>query len=186
MWWCKLPSHTRKQSLAGVLSAQAAIFFIAIVALLLLTACGFQLRGQQQFAFKTIATSFVDSSLLGNEFIRNIESGGDVRVLRDAKTANTADVLLQVLSDQREKVVVGVSTAGQVREFQLRVRLKFMLRTPAGKELIPETELLLQRDVSYNETAALSKESEEALLYRNMQSDVVQQLLRRLASVKGL
>jgi LPS-assembly lipoprotein len=46
-----------------------------------------------------------------------------------------------------------------VREFQLRTRLKFKLRTPQGKELIPETELLQQRDISFNESAVLAKES---------------------------
>lgn len=56
--------------------------------------------------------------------------------------------------------------------------------TPAGQELIAPTELLQTRDVSYNETQALAKEAEEALLMRNMQSDMVQQLLRRLAAVR--
>ena len=71
-----------------------------------------------------------------------------------------------------------------VGELQLRLRIKFRLRTPTGVELIPDTELLQQRDVSYNETIALSKEGEEALLFRNMQTDLVQQLLRRLAAAK--
>ncbi|HWI80094.1 MAG TPA: LPS assembly lipoprotein LptE, partial [Ramlibacter sp.] len=75
---------------------------------------------------------------------------------------------------------------GQVREFQLRTRVKFKLRTPQGKELIPETELLQQRDISFNESAALAKEAEENLLYRDMQSDIVQQLMRRLAAVKTI
>jgi LPS-assembly lipoprotein len=95
-------------------------------------------------------------------------------------------VILDVLSDQREKTVVGVNTSGQVREFQLRIRFKFKLRTKEGKELIPDTELLQQRDISFNESGALAKEAEEAILYRSMQSDIVQQTLRRLASVKAL
>ena len=57
------------------------------------------------------------------------------------------------------------------------------LRTLAGKELIPESEIFQQREITFNETAALSKESEEALLYRDMQRDIVQQLVRRLAAV---
>jgi LPS-assembly lipoprotein len=97
-----------------------------------------------------------------------------------------AQVVLDVISEQREKVVVGTTSSGQVREFQLRIRLKFKLRTPNGKDIIPETELLVQRDISYNESAALAKESEEGLLYRDMQTDMVQQLLRRLAAVKEL
>ena len=93
---------------------------------------------------------------------------------------------MDFVSEQREKVVVGMSATGQVREFQLRTRLKFRLRTPQGKELIPETELLQQRDISFNESAVLAKESEENLLYRDMQSDIVQQLMRRLAAIKTL
>ncbi|MNR66910.1 LPS-assembly lipoprotein LptE [compost metagenome] len=64
--------------------------------------------------------------------------------------------------------------------------MHFLLRKPDGDEIIPDTELLQQRDISYNETIALSKEAEEQMLYRNMQTDVVQQLLRRLAAVKTL
>jgi LPS-assembly lipoprotein len=67
----------------------------------------------------------------------------------------------------------------------LRLKFRFRLRTPEGKDLIPDTEIVQQRDISFNESAALSKEVEEAQLYRAMQSDVVQQLLRRLAAVKA-
>ena len=80
--------------------------------------------------------------------------------------------------------MVGVNASGQVREFQLRIRVRLKLSTPQGKELIPEDEILLQRDISYNESAALAKEAEENLLYRDMQSDITQQILRRLAAVK--
>jgi LPS-assembly lipoprotein len=79
---------------------------------------------------------------------------------------------------------VGVSSTGQVREFQLRIRVKFRVRTPQGNELVPEAEILQQRDISFTESAALAKEAEEGLLYRDMQSDIVQQLMRRLAAVK--
>jgi Rare lipoprotein B len=71
-----------------------------------------------------------------------------------------------------------------VRELELRLRVQFRLRTPTGVELIPPTELLQKRDISYSESIALAKEAEEALLVRNMQTDVVQQLMRRLAAVR--
>ena len=155
---------------------------LAGAAALALSACGFQLRGAMDFAFKTIHIGSLDASTLGNELKRSIASGGAVTVL----PLDRAEVVLDVLQDQREKVVVGLNTSGQVREFQLRVRLRFRLRTPAGKELIPETELLQQRDISFNESAVLAKETEEALLYRDMQTDIVQQLMRRLAAIKAL
>ena len=108
---------------------------LAAPAALLLTACGFRLRGVPEFSFDVLLIAAAPSSTLA-------------------------------------------------RELQLRLRVKFRVRGANGSELIPETELLQQRDISYNETIALAKEAEEALLYRNMQTDIVQQLLRRLAVVK--
>jgi len=107
-------------------------------------------------------------------------------VITDARQINEAQVILDVLLDQREKVVLSLNASGQVREFQLRLRFRFRLRTLAGKELIPASEIALQRDISFNESAVLAKEAEENLLYRDMQSDVVQQIMRRLAAVKEL
>ena len=91
-----------------------------------------------------------------------------------------------MLGDQRERVVVGYTSSGQVRELQLRMRFLFRLRTPQGKELIPDAEISQQRDLSYNESNAVAKEAEEALLYRDMQADIVQQLMRRLGAVNSL
>jgi LPS-assembly lipoprotein len=82
-------------------------------------------------------------------------------------------------------VVVGVNASGQVRELQLRMRLRLNLRTAKGKEIIEGDDIVQQRDISYNETAALAKEAEEALLYRDMQTDIVQQILRRLAAIQA-
>jgi LPS-assembly lipoprotein len=151
-------------------------------AVLALSGCGFQLRQAPDFVFKTISIGSAESSTLGNELKRSIASGGGVTVV----PLDRAEVVLDVTQDQREKVVVGLNASGQVREFQLRIRFKFKLRTPGGKELIAETELLQQRDISFNEAAVLSKEAEENLLYRDMQTDIVQQLMRRLAAVKSI
>jgi LPS-assembly lipoprotein len=79
---------------------------------------------------------------------------------------------------------VAVNSSGQVREFQLRIRVKFRARTPQGQELVTDAEIVQQRDISFNESAVLAKEAEEALLYRDMQTDIVQQLHRRLATVQ--
>jgi LPS-assembly lipoprotein len=79
---------------------------------------------------------------------------------------------------------VGINALGQVRELQLRLRVRFRLRTPEGVTWIDSVELAQQRDLSFTETAALSKEIEQGMLYRDMQTDIVQQIMRRLAMVK--
>jgi LPS-assembly lipoprotein len=159
---------------------------VALSLTALLCGCGFALRQAPHFAFSSLYVAVPENSALGNALKRSIAANGNVQVLTDAKQVEQAQAVLEVLTDQREKVVMGLNAAGQVTEFQLRLRIRFRLRTPAGKDLIPETEILQQRDVSYSETAALAKEAEVALLYRDMQSDIVQQVMRRIAAVKTL
>lgn len=151
-----------------------------------LTGCGFQLRQTPTFAFKSIYTGVAPTSVLGTELKRNLAAMGGVELITDPLQQQKADVILDVLQEVRQKIVVGTNAAGQVREFQLRLIFSFRLRTPKGKVLIPDTEMVQQRDISFNESAVLAKETEEALLYRSMQTDIVNQLMRRLAAVKEL
>ena len=144
------------------------------------------MRTAPNFAFKSLFSPFAESSLLGTELRRSLEAGGKVRVISDVRQIDQADVILDVLQDRREKTVVAVNASGQVREFQLRIRFQFKLRSAKGKDLIPTTEILQKRDISFNESAVLAKETEEGLLYREMQSDIIQQIMRRLAAVTTL
>ena len=126
-------------------------------------------------------------SAIGRELRRTLQgSGGNLTLLTEPTQLTQAEAILDILSEQQERSVVGVNASGQVRELQLRLRMRFRLRNQQGVELIPDTELMQQRDVSYNESVALSKEGEEALLFRNMQTDLVQQLMRRLAAIKTI
>jgi LPS-assembly lipoprotein len=158
-----------------------------VIAVSTLPACGFKLRGSLSgvYAFQSIFSGFSLGSSLGQDFKRVAEGQG-LKVLDDAVGAGASQVVLRVHSEQREKVIVGSGVSGQVREFQLRVRLKFSLFTAQGKTLLDEIEMLQQREFSYTESQALAKEAEEQLLYRDMQTEIVLQLMRRLSSVKSL
>jgi LPS-assembly lipoprotein len=155
---------------------------LASVAAMAVGGCGFKLRSSQNYAFATIAIMPNPGGALALELRRSF--GSAVHVLSPEEPLDKAQLVFDVLSEQREKIVVAVNSSGQVREFQLRIRVKFRVRTPQGEERVPESEILQQRDISFNESAVLAKEAEEALLYRDMQSDIVQQLLRRLAAIK--
>jgi len=149
-----------------------------------LAGCGFELRRAPELRFRTIQLiGFKAHSPLAEELRRSIDSSQTTLVV---EAASQAQVQLEALADARERSVVASTAAGQVRELQLRARLNFRVRTPSGKELIPATEILLSRDMSYSETVALAKEQEEALLFRAMQSDIVAQVMRRLAALQSL
>lgn len=144
-----------------------------------LPGCGFALRQTPALPFKRMALAGFDArSPLAAELRERLAPGVQV-----VDVPGQAEVVLQALLDKRERSVVASTAAGQVRELQLRVRLEFQLTSPGGRMLIAPTELLLRRDMSYSETAALGKAQEEAELFAAMQGDIVQQVLRRLAQV---
>jgi len=149
-------------------------------AALALAGCGFELRREPPLPFRSIAlTGFAPRSPLEREL--KVALARSVRV---EEAPARAEVVLQALTDAREKSVVATTSAAQVREVQLRVRLRWRTQTPGGRELTAPSELVLARDMSYSETVALAKAYEEAELYAGMQSDIVGQVLRRLAAIR--
>ncbi len=153
----------------------------AMLATGLLAGCGFHMRGNADFAFKRLYIGIPSNTLMGADLRRAIRGGSDTMVVSDQKEA---DALLDVLQDTRTKTILSITTQGVVREYRLTQRFSFRLRDAAGKELIPPSQLILTRDLTYNEANTLAKDYEEQQLYRDMQRDIVQQLMRRLAAVK--
>ena len=159
------------------------LFSLGLMAAVL-TGCGFKLRQTGDYPFKSLYANFSVSTPLGSELRRHLLATGKIDLLTEPKDMSKADVILDILSEVRQPVVVGLNASGQVREMQLRLRVHFRLRTPSGDELIEPVEMYQQRDLSFTETAALSKEIEQAMLFREMQLDIVQQIMRRLSAVK--
>jgi LPS-assembly lipoprotein len=144
-----------------------------------LAGCGYTLRQPPALRLKSLALAgFAPRSTMAQALGRQLRA--PVQLLDDPARA---EVVLRALEDRRESVVVATTAAAQVRELQLRVRLVFRAETAGGRELIPRTELLLARDMSYTEAFALAKEREAAELYRDMEDDIAMQVLRRLAAV---
>lgn len=148
---------------------------------MLLGACGFHLRAQATLPFETLYVEGSGNSTFVNELKRAVQSGSSTRLV---EVPAEAQAVLQVMGEARQKNILSLSGSGRVREYELVYRITFRLHDGKGKELIPTGEISLKRDVSFNDAQLLAKESEELLLYRDMQSDAVQQIFRRLRVAK--
>jgi len=147
---------------------------------LLLAGCGFRLRGTASVPFETIHVPGATAGI-ALDLKRNIETGTRARVVDDPKAAQA---LLQVTEESRSREILSLTSAGRVREFQLRYRVGFRVVDGKGGEFVPASVIQLTRDMTYSDAEILAKEQEEQLLFRDMRSDMVQQILRRLASAK--
>jgi LPS-assembly lipoprotein len=155
--------------------------FLLAATVFLVAACGFQLRGTAALPFQSLYVQATPSSQFATLLKRNVRAGSNTRI---AEQPADAEVVLQVLSELQEKQILSLGGGGRVSEYQLRYRVSFRLTDNKNREHIPATEILLKRDYSFTDDQALSKESEEALLYRDMRNDAVQQMVRRLQAAK--
>ena len=148
---------------------------------LLLAACGFQLRGVASLPFESLYVDGGGDPALAAEISRAIHSG--TQTMLTAK-ADDAQAVLQVQEAAREKRILALSGAGRVREYELIYRVGFRLTDKQGRDLIAPQPIELRRSLLWDDAQVLAKEQEEALLYRDMQNDMLSQLMRRLAKAK--
>jgi LPS-assembly lipoprotein len=152
-----------------------------LVVAMTLSACGFQLRGQAAIPFQTVHVEAPGFSAFANDLERAIRSGSKTRIV---ESRDQAEAVIQIVGETQEKHILSLSSGGKVREFELLYRVAYRLTDRAGVDLALPGEIVLRRDMTYDDTLVLAKESEELLLFRDMKTDAVQQMLRRLALAK--
>ena len=156
-------------------------FFFALVSLLL-AACGFQLRGSAHYSlpYESLYVAIPNHSPIGAELKRAIRNTST----RLAESAQDAQATFQPTGESRNSVILSLSSAGRVREKRLVFRYNYRIVNNKGQDLILPVSVELFRDVTYADSDVLAKTQEEDLLWRDMENDLVQQLMRRLAASK--
>ena len=148
---------------------------------LLLASCGFQLRGDASFPFSTIYVNSPPSPTMAAETRRVIAASGPTRVV---DSAAAADVMLELPVVVDDKDVLSLSSGGSVREYQLVKRVQYRLHDKTGTDWIPAGEIVIRRSYTFNESQVLARDLQEQRLLREMQTDAVQQLVRRMQAAR--
>jgi LPS-assembly lipoprotein len=165
---------------AGVTLGRRALLAMTVGALLL-SACGFQLRGQQDYAFKRLAIVGGSPEMVAR-LERLVEGGSDTVVV---KTTETPDAIL-LLNGGNGIKTLSLNAQGVVEEYELDYVLNYSLAGADGTVLIPTSIIELNRALTYSDQFTLAKGIEAQTLYRDMQFDAVDQLTRRMAVVRSL
>ncbi|MFO1321014.1 MAG: LPS assembly lipoprotein LptE [Burkholderiales bacterium] len=151
-------------------------------AALLMTACGFKLRGAVDLPFETVYVEGMQYSQFTGQLKRDMASGSRTRI---ADSPKEAQAVLQLISEAQDRTILAVSGGGRVRELQLRYRLNFRVYNNRGENWLAPTEVLIMRDMTYDDSQVLAKEGEAQALFKEMQSDAVQQVLRRVQAIRA-
>ncbi|MCZ4304247.1 LPS assembly lipoprotein LptE [Zoogloeaceae bacterium G21618-S1] len=145
-----------------------------------LAGCGFHLRGQLDMPFKRAYLNANRNERFMNRIARQLEINGVVLTER----LNEAEVSIRLFNIKRERDILSLNRAGKAREYRLLTTLTYAVERADGTTVRPAERISVRRDVTYDDTQLLAKDQEEAMLYRDMEDDIAQQLVRRLAAVK--
>lgn len=146
-----------------------------------LGACGFHLRGDASFPFESIYVNAPSAKPFATEMNRTITAGSTTKVADDAAKA---EVVLDVPIVVDDKDVLSLSSGGSVREYALAKRVQFRLHDKQGNDWMPAGEIVVRRSYTFNETQVLARDLQEQRLLREMQTDAIQQIVRRLQTAR--
>ena len=156
---------------------------LALIIAAALSGCGFHLRGagSGNLPYKAMYIALPDTADVNIWLTRYIKASGSTTIVDDGKAAET---IFQQISDNRLKSILSVNAQGRVSEYRLQLTYTFRIVNQKGQVLVPPNEVAITRDVSYDDSNILAKESEENLLWRDMTGDLVNQIMRRLSIIK--
>ena len=154
--------------------------FLAVL-MALVAGCGFQLRGSYTLPYESIYISGADYVLVTAGLKRAIRASGSARL---ADSAKDAQATFLPTGEAKETLILSYSSSGRVREKRLRYRYGYRIVDQKGGDLILPGMVELSRDLTYADSDVLAKTQEEDLLWRDMENDLIQQLMRRLAAAK--
>ncbi|WP_306605743.1 LPS assembly lipoprotein LptE [Azonexus sp.] len=155
----------------------------ALILAAALAGCGFHLRGSgsSTLPYKTMYIALPETAEVRVWLERYIKGSGETQIVGDGKLA---EAVFQQLEDSRQKTILSVNAQGRVREYRLQLNYRFRLVNGKGEEIVAPTEVALSRDISFDDSNVLAKDLEEGLLWRDMNNDLVNQLMRRLTIIK--
>ena len=153
---------------------------VIVAAAALLASCGFQLKGDVPLPFTSVSVSSAGSSQLATRLKRDITNS----VTKLAESTKDADAQLNIAQERRERLILSLSGAGKVREYQLKLTVQYQVSDSKGKVNIPTSEIQLQRILTYDDSQIIAKQLQEAQLYQDMEKDAAAQILRRMVAIK--
>lgn len=152
---------------------------LILASILALSACGFQMRGTADLAFKTLYIQGGNLTIK-KDLIRSLKVNG-VTVVDDPQKA---ELFLELIRERRQQNILSLSGGGLVREYELVYFVDFRLRSPDSEVWGPVQKIEGRRDYSYDDTQLLAKQFEQDRLYEDMRNDAVREIMRLLVAQK--
>jgi LPS-assembly lipoprotein len=147
-------------------------------ALLLLTACGYHLRGDIELP-PGLENIYIEaaSGMLQQEMQEALKSS-QVKV---ANSATEAGLIIKFSNEEMTSRIISLNTSGRANQFQLIYQLMFSIYEPSGNLLLGDQNVNIKREYFNDQTAVLGKSNEESVIRTEMYKQAVSSIMSRLS-----
>jgi len=145
-----------------------------------LTACGFTMRGVNPLPFDTLYLGVNDNSSFGVGLIRAVRaSSPTTKLVPSPKEAQAIYTQLQSSRSLRE---VSLNAVGRVEQYELTVTYVFRVTDPNGQLILSDTALSASREVPFDDQFMQAKDEEFQRIYEDLEVGLVARIVRRISS----
>jgi LPS-assembly lipoprotein len=152
---------------------------IAILLLIVITSCGFHLRGMTEISYKTISLEGKELSLTKN--LKKILNTNKVAIV---SSTENPELRVEFLSEESEKRILSLSGQGLVREFEIFYRVRYRIKASDSEIWSQENIIETRKDFTYSDSNLIGKEEEERQLYEAMRIEAITSLFNQIQVIK--
>ena len=152
---------------------------IALLMLLIISSCGFHMRGMTEISFKTI-------SLEGKElsFTKNLKKVLNSNKVAIVSSTENPELRIELLSEESEKRILSLSGQGLVREFEIFYRVRYRVKAIDSEIWSQDNIIETRKDFTYSDSNLIGKEEEERQLNEAMRNEAITNLFNQIQLIK--
>ncbi len=155
--------------------------FSLLVLLASLCGCGWHLQGRAHLS-ESMAVTYIDTEDRYTDFYRALRDSLRVSGAQLANDKKDATAIVRIRDDLSGQRVLAVSARNTPEEYQVFYVVEYSVSNQTG-ELIEPQRIELTREYSYDVTAVLAKQKEQAVLREALARDLAGLVVRRLSAL---
>lgn len=154
------------------------------ICMMLIGACGWHLRGLEPLPeeFKSLYLSIPnEGSELSRSLKRSLKSLG-VDLVESAKDAPYTLAITNISNNRR---TVSTNGRGKAAEYELTTVISYEIKNSAAETLLGPDKVSAEKIYLFDPDNVVSAFEEEQILRKEMQRDLIQQIIRRYQAIKS-
>jgi LPS-assembly lipoprotein len=147
----------------------------------MLAGCGFHLRGSASLP-PSMAVTYIKSAEPFSTLVDDFAAALKIHDVQVTQERSEATAVLNILDNSVKTGVLSVNTSGKVLEYEIKQTISFSVVTAGNETLVPKQTVTMNRDYIFSSTDVLGSRREEKVVRANLQSNVVNLAMLRIAA----